>query len=42
MDETALFFRTTEDETLHQKGQDCSGGKKAKMRLIISLYKYGW
>ena len=37
MDETALFFRTTEDKTLHQKGQECSGGKKAKMRLTISL-----
>ena len=30
-DETGLFFRTTEDKTLHQKGQECSGGKKAKM-----------
>ena len=37
MDETGLFFRTTEDKTLHQKGQECSGGKKAKMRLTISL-----
>ena len=42
MDETGLFFRTTEGKTLHQKGQEYSGGKKAKMRLIISLYKYGW
>ena len=31
MNETGLFFRTTEDKTLHQKGQECSGGKKAKM-----------
>ena len=37
MDEIGLFFRTTEDKTLHQKGQECSGGKKAKMRLTISL-----
>ena len=37
MDETGLFFRTTEDKTLHQEGQECSGGKKAKMRLTISL-----
>ena len=37
MDETGLFFHTTEDKTLHQKGQECSGGKKAKMRLTISL-----
>ena len=37
MDKTGLFFRTTEDKTLHQKGQECSGGKKAKMRLTISL-----
>ena len=38
MDETGLFFHTTEDKTLHQKGQECSGGKKAKIRLTISLY----
>ena len=37
MDETGLFFRKTEDKTLHQKGQECTGGKKAKMRLTISL-----
>ena len=37
MDEIGHFFRTTEDKTLHQKGQECSGGKKAKMRLTISL-----
>ena len=37
MDKTGLFFRTTEDKTLHQKGQECSDGKKAKMRLTISL-----
>ena len=37
MDKTGLFFRTTEDKTLHQKGQEFSGGKKAKMRLTISL-----
>ena len=34
MDETGLFFRTTEDKTVHQKGQECSG---SKMRLTISL-----
>ena len=39
MDETGLFFHTTEDKTLHQKGQECSGGKKAKMRLTISFCK---
>ena len=32
-----MFSRTTEDKTLHQKGPECSGGKKAKMRLTISL-----
>ena len=37
MGETGLFFRTTEDKTLLQKGQECSGGKKAKMQLTISL-----
>ena len=37
MDETGLFFRTTEDKTLLGKGQERSGGKKAKMRLTISL-----
>ena len=37
MDETGLFFCTTEDKTLHQKSQECSGGKTAKMRLTISL-----
>ena len=37
MNETGLFFCTTEDKTLHQKGQEFSGGKKAKMRLTISL-----
>ena len=37
MDETGLFFLTTEDKTLHQKGQGCSGGKKSKIQLTISL-----
>ena len=37
MDETGLFFHTTEKKTLHQKGQKCSGGKKENMRLTISL-----
>ena len=37
MDETGLFFRTTEDKTLYQKGQECSRGMKAKMQLTISL-----
>ena len=37
MNETGLFFRTTEDKTFHQKGQECSGGKRTKMWLTISL-----
>ena len=37
MNETGLFFRTTEDKTFHQKGQECSGGKRTKMRLTLSL-----
>ena len=37
MDETGLFLHTTKNKTLHQKGQECSGSKKAKMRLTISL-----
>ena len=37
MDETGLFFRTTEDKTLHRKGEERSGGRKPKMRLTISL-----
>ena len=37
MDETGLFFRTTADKTLHQKGQEFSGGKKSNMRLTVSL-----
>ena len=37
MDKTGLFFRTTEDKTLHQKGQECSCGKKVKMPLTMSL-----
>ena len=37
MDETGLFFRTITDKTLNQKGQECIGGKKAKMLLTISL-----
>ena len=41
MDETGLFFHTTKDKTMHQKGQECSGGKKAKMRLSIFLCKIG-
>ena len=35
MNETGPFFRITEDKTLYQKGQECSGGKKAKIRLTI-------
>ena len=37
MDETGLFFRTTEDKTLHQKGQVCSTAKEAKIQLTISF-----
>ena len=37
MDLTGLFFRTTEDKTLHQKGQECRDGKKAMMQLNTSL-----
>ena len=37
MDETRLYFRVTENETLFQKGQDFAGGKKRKFRLTISL-----
>ena len=40
MDETGLLFHTTEGKTWHQKGQECCGGKKAKIRLTISLCKY--
>ena len=38
MDETGLFFYTTQDKTLHQKSRECSGGKTAKIRLTISLF----
>ena len=31
------FFHKTEDKTLHQEDQECSGGKKLKTRLTISL-----
>ena len=31
------FFHKTEDKTLHQDDQECSGGKKLKTRLTISL-----
>ena len=37
MDETGLCFRVTENKTLFEKGQDCPGGKKSKLRLTISL-----
>ena len=37
MDLTGLFFRTAEDKTLHQKGQECSDVKKAMMQLNTSL-----
>ena len=37
MDETGLFFRTTSDKTLFQRGEKCSGGKKAKVRLTVGL-----
>ena len=37
MDEIGLFFCTTENKTLHEKGQECSGGKKANIQLTISL-----
>ena len=37
MGETGLFFHTTRGETLYEKGKDCSGGKKTKVRLTASL-----
>ena len=37
MDKTGLFFHTNEEKTLHLKGQECNGGKKAKMRLTMPL-----
>ena len=36
MDETGLLFRTT-DKTLFHKGERCSGGKKAKIRMTAML-----
>ena len=35
MDKTGLFFHTNEEKTLHEKGRECSGGKKAKVRLTM-------
>ena len=35
MYKTGFFFCTTEYKTLHQKGQECSGGKKAYIWLYL-------
>ena len=41
MDLTGLFFCTTEDKTLHQKGQECSDGKKAMMNTSLCTNMVG-
>ena len=35
MDETDIFYHTTENKILHQESQECSVGKKAKRQLTI-------
>ena len=37
MDETGLFYRDLPDRTLAVKGQECTGGKKAKERITLAL-----
>ena len=37
MVETGLFFRQSENKTPLEKGEKCSGGKKAKLRMTVSL-----
>ena len=37
MDETELFFRQTENKRLFERGEKCSGGKKVKLRMTVSL-----
>ena len=37
MDETGIFFRALPDKTLHVRGTDCPGGKRAKDRLTVAL-----
>ena len=37
MDETGLFYRAVPDRTLAIKGQECTGGKKAKERITLAL-----
>ena len=37
MDETELFFRQTENKRLFARGEKCSGGKKVKLRMTVSL-----
>ena len=36
MNETGLFLHKTENNTSHQKGQVCSGGKKAKIYIFLT------
>ncbi|GBL74588.1 Tigger transposable element-derived protein 6 [Araneus ventricosus] len=36
-DETSLFFKMLPERTLTSKGENCSGGKKAKQRILILL-----
>ena len=37
MDETGLFYCALPDRTLAIKGQECTGGKKAKERITLAL-----
>ena len=37
LDETGLFYRGLPDKTLNVKGTDCTGGKKSKERITVSL-----
>ena len=37
MDETGLFYRALPDRKLAIKGQECTGGKKAKERITLAL-----
>ena len=37
MDETGYFFGQSENKTLFEKGEKCSGGKKVKLQMTVSL-----
>ena len=37
MDKTGLFFWQTKNQTIFERGEKCSGGKKVKLQFTISL-----